>query len=190
MPIRITLAYPGQLKTQFAIKVVGQRQQETVGYIGSQWNKVYPEQPVMEYSFLNEIVEAQYKNEQLLGNVFSVGTMVSVIIACLGLVGLSTFMVENRIKEIGIRKVVGATVTQVVLVLYREITLSVLIACGIGILVSIYIADLWLRDFAFRIELNPWTFVLTGVVVMLITWITVLFQTVKAAIANPVDTLS
>ena len=190
MPIRITLAYPGQLKTQFAIKIVGKRQQETIGYIGSQWNMVFLEQPVMEYSLLNEILEAQYKNEQLLGNVFSVGTMVSVLIACLGLVGLSTFMVENRIQEIGIRKVVGASVTQVVLVLYREITLSVLIACGIGILASIYIADLWLRDFAFRIELNPWTYVLAGIVVMLITWFTVLFQTIRAARINPVDVLN
>ena len=190
MPIRITLAYPGQLKTQFAIKVVGQRQQDTVGYIGSQWNKVYLEQPDMEYSFLNEIVEAQYKNEQLLGNVFSVGTMISVLIACLGLVGLSTFMVENRIREIGIRKVVGVTVTQVVLVLYREFTLSVLIAFGIGTLISIFVADFWLRDFAFRIDINPWTYVLTGILVILITWFTVLFQTVRAARTNPVDVLN
>ena len=190
MPIRITLAYPGQLKTQFAIKVVGQHQQETVGYVGDQWDKVYPEQPVMAYSFLNEIAEAQYKNEQLLGNIFSFGTMVAVLIACLGLVGLSTFMVENRIKEIGIRKVVGATVSQVVLVLYKEITHSVLLACGIGTLISIYFADIWLRDFAFRIDLNPWTYVLTGIFVMLVTWITVLFQTVRAARTNPVDVLT
>lgn len=189
MPIRITLAYPGQLKTQLAIKVAGQRQQETVGYVGNQWEKAYLEQPVMEHSFLNEIVEAQYKNEQLLGNVFSVGTMISVLIACLGLVGLSTFMVENRIREIGIRKVVGATVTQVVLVLYREFTLSVLIAFGIGTLISIYVVELWLRDFAFRIDINPWTYVLTGVLVILITWFTVLFQTVRAARTNPVDVL-
>lgn len=190
VPVRITLAYPGQLKTQVAIKVKGQHQQETVGYVGNQWNQVYLEQPVMEYSFLNEIVEAQYQNEQLLGNVFTLGTMVSVLIACLGLVGLSTFMVENRIKEIGIRKVIGATVTLVVLVLYREITLSVLIACGIGTLISIYVADLWLQDFAYRIELNPWTFILIGTVVMLITWFTVLFQTIRAARTNPVDVLT
>ena len=99
-------------------------------------------------------------------------------------------MVENRIREIGIRKVVGATVTQVVLVLYREFTLSVLIAFGIGTLISIYVTDLWLRDFAFRIDINPWTYVLTGILVILITWFTVLFQTVRAARTNPVDVLT
>lgn len=154
-----------------------------------QWQEIYPDQPEMEHLFLGDLVQNQYKGDRLLGTIFAAGTVVSILIACLGLLGLSAFMVQSRIKEVGVRKVLGTTVGQIVVLLYRELTLYVLIACVVGIPLANYMADLWLRDFAYRIEPNVWTFIFTVVVVTLITWFTVGYQTVRAARTNPVEVL-
>ncbi len=154
-----------------------------------QWREIYPDQPEMEHLFLGDLVEDQYRGDRLLGTIFTAGTLVSILIACLGLLGLSAFMVQSRIKEVGVRKVLGATIGQVVVLLYREFTLYVLIACVVGIPLAYYMADLWLRDFAYRIEPNVWTFIFTVVAVTLITWFTVGYQTVRAARTNPVEVL-
>ncbi len=171
------------------IKLQGQDTADALGVLRDRWREVYPDQPEMEHTFLNDLVEEQYEGDRLLGTIFAAGTVVSILIACLGLLGLSAFMVQSRIREIGVRKVLGATVGQIVVLLYREFTMYVLVACVVGIPLIYYMADVWLRDFAYRIEPNPWTFIFTGVVVMLITWFTVGFQTVKAAETNPVEVL-
>ena len=172
-----------------AIKLRVENTATALSVLKDQWRQAYPDQPEMEYSFLSDLVEEQYRGDRLLGTIFTAGTVVSILIACLGLLGLSAFMVQSRTKEIGVRKVLGSSVGQVVILLYREFTLYVLVACVVGIPLVYYMADLWLRDFAYRIEPNPWTFIFTGVVVMLITWFTVGFQTVKAAETNPVEVL-
>ena len=138
---------------------------------------------------MKDKVAGLYEDDHILRTVFTAGSTVSILIACLGLLGLSAFMVQSRIREIGVRKVLGATVGQVVVLLYREFTLYVLIAWVVGVPFIYYMANVWLRDFAYRIEPNPLTFIFTGVVVMLITWFTVGFQTVKAAETNPVEVL-
>ncbi len=188
-PMWIGLSNQGWQYAHIAIKLPDRNTAGVLDFLKDQWRQVYPDQPEMEYSFLSELVEEQYAADRLLGMIFTAGTVVSILIACLGLLGLSVFMIQSRIREIGVRKVLGATVGQIVVLLYREFTLYVLIACAVGIPLVYYMADVWLRDFAFRIEPNPLTFIFTGVVVMLITWFTVGFQTVKAAETNPVEVL-
>ena len=183
---------PPDQRGQAAHIVIKLRVQNAAGALGElkdQWREIYPDQPEMEHLFLSDLVEDQYRGDRLLGTIFTAGTLVSILIACMGLLSLSAFMVQSRIKEVGVRKVLGATIGQVVILLYREFTLYVLIACFVGIPLVYYLAGLWLRDFAYRIEPDPWTFIFTGVAVTLITWFTVGYQTVKAARTNPVDVL-
>lgn len=183
---------PPDQRGQAAHIVMKLQVQNTAGALRdleNQWQEIYPDQPEMEHLFLGDLVEDQYKGDRLLGTIFAAGTLVSILIACLGLLGLSVFMVQSRIKEVGVRKVLGATVGQVVVLLYREFTLYVLIACVVGIPLAYYMAGLWLRDFAYRIEPNAWTFIFTVVAVTLITWFTVGYQTMRAARTNPVEVL-
>lgn len=188
----IWIGPPGGQYGQSNFVVVKLKNQNVISALGNlkdQWREIYPDQPEMEHLFLSDLVKEQYRGDRLLGTIFIAGTLVSILIACLGLLGLSAFMVQSRIKEIGVRKTVGATVAQVVVLLYREFTLYVLIACVVGIPLAYYTSGIWLSDFAYRIQPNPWTFIFAGVVLTLITWITVGYQAVRAASTNPVDVL-
>ncbi len=195
LPMRITL---GQYWLQYSdsyqygsivAKINSSNEANALRILRDQWNQVYPDLPEPEFTLLKDKVAGLYEDDRILRTVFTGGSTVSILIACLGLLGLTAFMVQRRIREIGVRKVMGATVGQVVVLLYREFTLYVLIAWVVGIPLIYYLADMWLRDFAYRIEPNPLTFIFAGVVVMLITWFTVGFQTVKAAETNPVEVL-
>ena len=188
-PMRITLAQHGAQYGSIVVKINRSNEANALRILRDQWNQVYPDLPEPEFALLKDKVAGLYESDHILQTVFTAGSTVSILIACLGLLGLSAFMVQGRIKEIGVRKVMGATVGQIVVRLYREITLYVLIAYVVGIPLIYYLADLWLRDFAYRIEPSPWTFIFTGVVVMLITWFTVGYQTVRAARTNPVEVL-
>ena len=195
LPMRITL---GQYWRQYSsayqygsivVKIDSSNEANALRILRDQWNQVYPNLPEPEFTSMKEKVAGLYEDDRMLRTVFTAGSTVSILIACLGLLGLTAFMVQRRIREIGVRKVLGATVGQVVVLLYREFTLYVLIAWVVGVPLIYYLADMWLRDFAYRIEPNPLTFIFAGIVVMLITWFTVGFQTVKAAETNPVEVL-
>ena len=195
LPMRITL---GQYWLQYSsayqygsivVKIDSDNEANALRILRDQWNQVYPDLPEPEFTLLKDKVAGLYEDDRSLRTVFKAGSTVSILIACLGLLGLTAFMVQSRIREIGVRKVLGATVGQVVVLLYREFTLYVLIAWVVGAPLIYYMADVWLRDFAYRIDPNPLTFIFAGVVVMLITWFTVGYQTVKAAETNPVEVL-
>lgn len=188
-PMRIALAQYGGQYGSIVVKINSDNEANALRILRDQWNQVYPDLPAPEFALLKDKVAGQYEDDHILRTVFTAGSTVSILIACLGLLGLTAFMVQRRIREIGVRKVLGATVGQVVVLLYREFTLYVLIAWVVGVPLIYYMADVWLRDFAFRIEPNPLTFIFAGIVVMLITWLTVGFQTVKAAETNPVEVL-
>ena len=130
-----------------------------------------------------------FRSEQRLGQVFSVFTCLAILVACLGLLGLAAFMAEQRTKEIGIRKVLGASVASVVLLMSKDFTKLVLIAFALAIPLAYYIMHSWLKGFAFRITISPSIFVLAGVSALLIAWLTVSWQSIKAASANPVKSL-
>ncbi len=156
--------------------------------IESRWKAIAPEQP-FHYVFLDENFNTNYKAERQSGQLFAVFAGLGILVACVGLFGLSAYTAHLRTKEIGIRKVLGASVSGVVMLLARDFTRMVLIAFAIAVPAAWYLMRLWLEEFAYRIELSAGVFLLAGAITILIAWITVSFQTVKAAILNPVRSL-
>jgi len=153
-----------------------------------QWNSFNPSGP-LEYNFLDEKFAALYANEQRTKQIFSAFAILAIIIASLGLFGLSAFIMEQRTKEIGIRKVLGASVQQVLLLVSREFLLLVGIAFIISIPVTWWAMNAWLKDFAYRINIGAGVFIAAGLSAILIAFLTISFQAIKAAIANPVKSL-
>jgi putative ABC transport system permease protein len=152
------------------------------------WNDFGPEDP-LTYSFLDERFENSYKAEQRIGMILAIFAGLTIFVACLGLFGLAKFTAEQRTKEIGIRKVLGASVSQVSTMLSKEFVKLVLIACVIAFPLAWWAMNKWLEDFAYRVNIGWWVFIIAGVVALLIALFTVSFQAIKAAIANPVKSL-
>lgn len=152
------------------------------------WSAFNPAGP-LEYNFLDEKFAALYKNEQRTQQIFSAFAVLAIIIAGLGLFGLSAFVMEQRTKEIGIRKVLGASVKNVLLLVSKEFLVLVAIAFIISIPVTWWAMHAWLQDFAYRINISAWFFVTAGIAVTVIALLTISFQTIKAALANPVKSL-
>jgi putative ABC transport system permease protein len=142
-----------------------------------------------DFQFLDTQIDAMYKTEQRLGQLFNFFAILAIFIGCLGLYGLITFSIEQKIKEIGVRKVLGASISQIVYMLSKEIIICIVIANIVALPVSWYWMNKWLQDFAYRININWWAFVLSGGIALVIALATVSFQAVKAALANPVDSL-
>ncbi len=161
---------------------------ETITAIQSKWKQFAPLLP-FDYSFMDAEFDALYRSDQTMGKVLSVFTALSVAVACLGLLGLAMFTAERRIKEIGIRKVLGASVQNVVAMLSLEFVKLVVIASVLAFPVAWYAMNNWLQDFAYRTSISWWIFVVASVLTTSVTLITISFQSVKAAIANPVKSL-
>jgi predicted permease len=149
------------------------------------FNPAYP----FEYRFLDDELEKSFKSEQQLGRLAAWFAGLAVLISCLGLFGLAMFTAEQRRKEIGVRKVLGASVSGVVMLLAKEFLKLVLVAFLIAVPVAWYVAGQWLQSFAFRINVTWWVFALTGTIALLIALLTVSFQSLRAALANPVKSL-
>ncbi len=152
------------------------------------WDAFTPDGP-LDYNFLDDKFAALYINEQRTQQIFSAFTFLAIIIASLGLFGLSAFVIEQRTKEIGIRKVLGASVQQVLLLVSKEFLLLVCIAFIISIPVTWWAMHAWLQDFAYRVNISWWIFFIAGLFAILIALITISFQAIKAALANPVKSL-
>jgi putative ABC transport system permease protein len=152
------------------------------------WKKIYPDAP-FSYTFLDDTIASFYKSEQRIAKLINTATLLAILISCLGLFGLASYSTTQRTKEIGIRKVLGATVKQITLLLSRDFILFVVIAFIIAIPIAIWGANQWLSGFAYQIELSAWIFVVTAIVALLIAFVTISFQTIKAANGNPVDSL-
>ncbi|MGN6602780.1 MAG: ABC transporter permease, partial [Ginsengibacter sp.] len=153
-----------------------------------QWDSFNPEGP-LSYTFLDENFAKLYASEIRTQKIFSAFAILAIIIASLGLFGLSAFVIEQRTKEIGIRKVLGASVQSVLLLVSKEFLLLVGIAFLISIPVTWWAMHSWLQDFAYRINISVWVFAIAGVIALLIGVLTVSFQAMKAALANPVKSL-
>ncbi len=160
----------------------------TIAFIKSEWKKFVPGKP-FEYYFLDVDLEHLYQSEQKIGEIFTVFSVLAIFIACLGLFGLAAFTAERRTKEIGIRKALGSSVTGIIFLLSKEFTKWVLIANIIAWPVAYFFMNNWLKDFAYRINMNPWVFLLSGVLTLVIALSTVSIHAVKAAKANPIKSL-
>ncbi|HLA58512.1 MAG TPA: FtsX-like permease family protein, partial [Puia sp.] len=144
---------------------------------------------VFDYYFLDEKFNRQYSNDYLFGKVFGLFAALAILIACLGLSGLSILTSTQRTKEIGIRKVLGASVTGIMLLLSGDFIKLVLLAIIIASPVAWYIMHLWLQDFAYRVNISWWIFVSAGLLSLMIALLVIGFQTVRSAIANPANSL-
>lgn len=160
----------------------------TLAFVKSQWKALWPGYP-FEHFFLDTDFDQQYRADERIGNIFGIFTFLGLFIACLGLLGLVSFTAESRTKEIGIRKVLGASVGGIVLLISMQFTKWILMANCIAWPVAYYFMDRWLKNFAFRIDLGVWTFVLSGIFVLLSAFLTVSYQSIKAAVVNPVNSL-
>ncbi len=152
------------------------------------WKQIDPNHP-FDFFFLDDFFDAQYRSEERLNSIFASFSGLAIIIACLGLFGLSSFMAEQRTKEIGIRKVLGASIPEVVALLSRELLVLVGVAVLVAWPVAYFAMSSWLRNFPFRTSLNPWIFLVSGLAALIIAFLTMSFQATKSASANPVDSL-
>ncbi len=171
-----------------AVKIKTAEINNTINSIKNIWSKFSPEYPI-EYKFLDENFEGMYKAEDKLKSLLWIFTTIAIFVGCLGLFGLAAYTAERRKKEVGIRKVLGASTQGVVLLLSKDFIKLVVISLLIASPVAWYFMNKWLQDFAYRINISWSVFIVTAIVALSIAFITVSFQAIKAALANPVKSL-
>jgi putative ABC transport system permease protein len=159
-----------------------------VELIHRNWNSFFPDSP-FDYFFLDDFFKKQYSEDEQVMRLFDVFCVLAILVSCLGLFALSLFTTKQKVKEISIRKVLGATMLSLISLLIREFLRPVVIACCIALPVSYYIIKAWLMDFAFHMVLNGWQFLAPVLLVVAIALLTISFQTAKAAVTNPADSL-
>lgn len=188
-PIEPTMFYPASgTWTPFSVKVNPANLSSTIAAIKKKYDGFFPGN-LFDYFFLDEHFNEQYANDQLFGKVFAIFSGFAIFIASLGLLGLSLFATAQRTKEIGVRKVLGASVSNIVVLLSKDFIKLVLIAFLIASPVAWYIMHNWLNDFAYRINISWWIFFAAGLLAVMIALITISFQAIRAAVANPVKSL-
>jgi putative ABC transport system permease protein len=184
----MTMDYNSQYAYLYAVRFKGENAQALVESISKLWKKRFSGYD-FNYFFLDQDFEKQYQAETRLANVFAVFAVITIIIAMIGLVGLVSFMVASRTKEIGIRKVLGAEVMSISSLLSKEFLTLVIVANLIAFPLAWYFADKWLQNFANRMEVRPMIFISTLLIAVGITLVTISFQTIKAAMTDPVKSL-
>jgi len=171
-----------------SVKINGSKPKEAIAFIQSVWRKNCPDIP-FEYQFLDEHFEDIYRADSQISTIVGSLAILAIIISCLGLFGLASYSAEKRVKEVGIRKVLGASLDNIVLMLSRDFLKYVLIAIIIAWPLSWIAVHKWLQDYAYRVNISWWVFAIAGAVAMFIALVTVSFQAIKAAITNPVKSL-
>jgi putative ABC transport system permease protein len=157
-------------------------------FLEQTWKEIYPNHP-FEFSFLNDTLTKMYQAEQRLGNVFGYFSLLAIFIACLGLFGIAAYTVRQRTKEISIRKVLGASIPDIILLLSSHFIKLVLVAFLVAAPVAYLMMSKWLEGFSYRIDIGISSFIVAGLAAIMIAWFTISFQSVKAALGNPVDSL-
>jgi putative ABC transport system permease protein len=171
-----------------SIKINGSRASEAIAFIKSKWSSVNPDNPI-EYLFLDDHFNEIYRADQQKSQIVGILSGLAILISCLGLFGLASYSAEKRVKEIGVRKVLGASVKRIVLLLSMNFLVLVLIANAIAIPLAGLVMHKWLQDFAYRIDLSWIVFAAVLLVSVIIALVTISFQAIKAATANPVKSL-
>ena len=180
--------YYKRVQENIAVRLNTQDISETISYIEDIWKNYVPEMP-FEYSFLDEDYENLYTNEIQTRKIFTIFSLLAIFIACLGLFGLVSFMVENKTKEIAIRKVFGSSIPKIINRLNLSFVKWLLVASILSWPLAWIAMNRWLENFAYRINLAWWVFLIAAVIALFIAIFVVSFQTVRAALHNPVETL-
>jgi putative ABC transport system permease protein len=173
---------------EMSIKISPENMQETIASIKAVWENIVKDRP-FDYSFLDQHFDTLYAADEQMSEIVPIIAILASLIACMGLFGLSTISIEQRIKEIGIRKVMGASIGGLFLMLSKKFTVLILIAFVMSVPISIYMMDSWLTDFAFHIEIGVGVFVITGILSLLIALLTISYRTLVATLQNPAITL-
>lgn len=171
-----------------SLKIEPDKAKQVLTSVEKLWNNTYPEY-IFEYQFLDKKIENFYKQEAQLSQLYKIFAAIAIFISCLGLYGLISFMAAQRTKEVGIRKVLGASVSNIIYLLSKEFTVLIIIAFAIAAPVAYYFMHQWLQKYTYRIHLGAAIFVLTIFMSIIIAWITVGYRAIKAALANPVTSL-
>ncbi|MEQ9438737.1 MAG: ABC transporter permease [Cyclobacteriaceae bacterium] len=174
--------------SELSVKLSPAQMEQTIREIEGVWTSQVSDRP-FEYSFLDEHFASLYRSDEQMSSIVSIIAGLAIIIACLGLFGLASITTEQRTKEIGIRKVLGASLSQLLVVLSRSFAVLVMLAFLISVPVSYFLLQEWLAGFAFRITIGSWVFLFAGVISFLVAMATISFQTMRAALANPVESL-
>ena len=188
MPIVFYKAISPQSYGNISVKVSGDNLPAALAHIEKTWSTFAPEVP-FEYSFLDDRYASLYESEQRQSTVFTLFSCIAILIACLGLFGLSAFTISQRVKEIGIRKVLGADTSSIVALISKDFLKLVIIAALIAFPLAWWAMHKWLEDFVYRIDIPIWVFLAAGVVATVVAFLTISYQSVKAATANPVKNL-
>jgi putative ABC transport system permease protein len=171
-----------------SVRVRNENLPETLAFLEKTWKRFLPDFP-FEYAFTDESLNMMYRDDRKVGQLVGAFALLAIGVACLGLFGLAAFTAEQRTKEIGVRKVLGASVRSIVLLLTKEVAQLVLIANALAWPVAYVLANDWLQNFAYRVDLSWWVFALGGVIALLIALGTVAYQALRAATANPIAAL-
>lgn len=186
-PLTLRYGYPDVLN-RLSVELKGDNLPATIASLNSLWAKLAPQRPFL-YHFLDRSFNEQYQSDQQFGRLFLLFSCLSIFIACLGLFGLSVFMAQQRIKEIGIRKVLGSSETSIVMLLSKDFIKLILIALLISVPLCWWVMSSWLQGFAYRISIGPTVFVESGLIALAIAVATMTWQSLRAAAANPIRAL-
>ena len=184
----LLMLYRPQYAKLALVKTLPERTQPALASIQAAFQRYQPDHP-FSYDFLSDRYARLYKREEAVGRLTNAFAVLAIIIACLGLFGLASFTAERRTKEIGIRKTLGATVSGILLLLSKDYVKLILIATVVAVPVANYFIQDWLGSFAYRIDLSWWLFLIPALVILLVALLSVSFQSVRAAVRNPVDSL-
>jgi putative ABC transport system permease protein len=184
----LTIPEDNWWRTLISVRVGSTDLPRTLEFLEKTWRKFTPE-GAFEYFFIDDSFAQLHRNDQRIGELTGYFAAISVLIACLGLFGLAAFTTQQRTKEIGIRKVLGASVAGIVRLLSKEFVILVLAANAMAWPAAYYTMNRWLQNFAYRIDLSWWVFALASGLALLIALLTVSTQAIKAALANPVEAL-
>ncbi|MFH1194903.1 MAG: ABC transporter permease [bacterium] len=172
----------------YAVNVSNQNQAETIAYVKDVYSKVFPGS-VFDFQFISDAYNAIYESEEKTLKVISIFTLLTLIITSIGIIGFASYITYKRTKEIGIRKIVGASIRNILVLIYKQFIISVFVSFVIFLPVGIYFANLWLEQYAYQQKIGPVIFIIPLILTIAIALITISFHSIKAALANPIDSL-
>lgn len=182
------LLYYGSNGTTVSVRMSTSNIQETLATIEQEYKTLFPDNP-FNYNFMDEFFAQQYQSDRQFGQIFTTFSLIAILIACLGLFGLASFTLDQRVKEIGIRKVLGARISSILLLLYKDYMVLIFLAAVLVVPVVYFALNQWLEDFAYRIDITSDLFLLPILILTMITFLTITYQSFRAAIINPTASL-